>query len=193
MRLFIAVELDHPGKRALSKLIERIERLPGKVRWCRSNQMHLTLSFLGSTPAERVAEIAQAMERAVRAAGHAGPVGPFEFGLRGLGGFPNLRRPKVLWVGVDEPTGALCRLQAALTAELTALGIALEDRPFSPHITLGRVKQLDRRGDYEAILSPQSDFTGPDQLAEQLLLISSEMHPDGPHYSTVATIRLGGE
>jgi RNA 2',3'-cyclic 3'-phosphodiesterase len=190
MRLFIAIELDDAGKRALSKLTERMGRPPGKIRWCGPEQMHLTLAFLGSTPAERAAEIAKAMERAAAA------VEPFDFTLQRVGGFPELRRPKVIWVGVEESKdlaseGNLFRLQARLSDELASLGFAPEERDFHPHITLGRVKLLDRRADYELIFAPFAGFAGPEQFAEQIVLISSRTLPDGPEYATVATVPLG--
>jgi 2'-5' RNA ligase len=190
MRLFVAMELDHPGKRAVGKLIERLGRplagQPGKVRWVGPEQMHLTLAFLGDTPDGRVPEVVAAMERA------AGGIAPFPFGLAGVGAFPDSRRPRVIWVGVTEPTGALTRLQASLARELAGLGFTPEDRDFHPHITLGRVKEPDRRADYEACLAAQRDFAWPGQSADKLLLIRSELGSSGPTYTTVAAAALGG-
>ena len=187
LRLFIAIELDHPGKRAVGKLIDKIGRLPGRVRFVGPEQMHLTLAFLGDVPAERVADIAAAMKRA--AAG----IDPFPFAIEGFGGFPDLRSPRVLWVGIAEPTGTLVRLQASLAGELAKVGFPPEERSFHPHITLARAKELDRRTDYEQLLAPRRDFTGPEQMAEEMLLISSELAPAGPTYATVATVPLGAE
>jgi len=198
LRLFIAIEFDPAGKRAVGKLIERLgrgsnrdasrletSRPPGKIRWCGPDQMHLTLAFLGATLEQWAPNVTAAMERS------AGTVGPFEFALAGLGGFPDLRRPRVLWVGVDEPTGSLLRLQAALAGELRAIGVSLEEREFHPHVTVGRVKQLDRRADYQALFAPRRDFSAPPQRAEQLLLIRSDTRPDGPVYTTLASAGLG--
>jgi 2'-5' RNA ligase len=184
MRLFIAIDLDHPGKRAVDKLIDKIGRLPGRVRFVGPEQMHLTLAFLGDVPAERVAEIAAAMKRA--AAG----IEPFPYTTEGLGGFPDLRNPRVIWVGIVEPTGTLARLQAALAGELAKIGFPPEERSFHPHLTLARAKDLDRRADYEQLLAPRRDFVGPEQMAEQMLLISSELAPTGPTYTVVATVGL---
>jgi 2'-5' RNA ligase len=185
MRVFIAIELDQPGKRAVGKLIEKIGRVPGRVRWVGPEQMHLTLAFLGDVPAERVAEIAAAMKRS--AAG----VGPFPFAIQGLGAFPDLRHPRVIWVGLVEPSGTLVRLQSALAAELAKIGYPPEERSFHPHLTLARAKELDRQADYEQLLAPRRDFLGPEQLAGEMLLISSELAPTGPIYTVVATVGLG--
>jgi len=183
LRLFIAIELDHAAKRALGRLIERLDDLPAKVRWVRPEQMHLTLRFLGETPAEQVHQIAAAMQRA------ASGVEPFEFVLRNVGGFPDLRRPRVIWVGVDEPTGALARLYDRLTAALAELGYQSQDRAFTAHITLGRVQRVS--GDCERAQAAGAPFAGPEQFAEELLLFSSELTPDGPRYSVVARAVLG--
>lgn len=185
LRLFIALEIDHAGKRAVGKLIDKLGRPPGKFRFCSPEQMHLTLNFLGDAPAERTAEIAEAMKRAVAG------VEPFEFSVKGFGGFPDLRSPRVLWVGIDEPAGTLARLHARLTDELAALGVRPEDREFRPHITLARVKFLERRADYESLFKPLAGFAGPAQSAEQLLLISSELGEPGPRYTTIATVPMG--
>ncbi len=184
-RLFIALELDHAGRRAVGKLIERLGRPPGKIRWCGPEQMHLTLAFLGATLEDWVPNVVSAMERAAAA------VGPFAFTPVSLGGFPDLRRPRVLWVGMAEPTGSLKRLQAALAGELRTVGVSLEDREFHPHVTIGRVKQLDRRTDYAGLFGPFADFAAPLQQADRLLLISSDTRPDGPVYTTVASAAVG--
>jgi 2'-5' RNA ligase len=184
MRLFIAIELDHAGKRAVGKLIDKIGRLPGRVRFVGPEQMHLTLAFLGDVPAERVAEIAAAMKRATAG------VEPIVFGLEGLGAFPDLRQPRTFWVGVTD-AGGFGWLQAALEAELAGLGFKPKNREFHPHITIGRVKELDRRTDYEALLGDRCGFAGPEQLADKMLLISSELAPTSPTYTVVATVPLG--
>lgn len=185
LRLFIAIELDAGGRQAVEQLVLRLKRTPGRIRWCTPQQYHLTLAFLGSTPAEHVADIAAAMELA------AAEVQPFDFELSHFGGFPDLQHPRVLWVGIDEPTGELVRLQKRLADELTGIGFVMEDRVFRPHITVGRVKDLDRRADYDKLFAPLLDFCAPAQYADRMLLISSMLGSDGPAYETVATVGLG--
>ena len=185
LRLFIAIETDHAGRRAMGKLVERIRGLPGRIRWCTTEQMHLTLSFLGTTPAEQVVEIAEAMGRA------AATGGPFPFTIQGLGAFPDLERPRVFWLGVAEPSGTLLRLQQRLTDELADLGFAPESRAYAPHITLGRVKQPDRRTNYTDELFNYLDFTAPPQMAGELKLFSSDLTSDGSVYQIVAHAALG--
>jgi 2'-5' RNA ligase len=190
LRLFTAIELDHAGKRAIGKLIEKLGRQggqpPGKVRFVTPEQMHLTLNFLGQVPAERVPEIAAAMGRAVAG------FGPIPFTLSIFGGFPDLRQPRVLWVGVAEPTGTIVKLQRRLTEELAALGFASEQREYHPHITVGRSKSLIRRLNYEEFFAPHRHFAGPEQLAQAVVLFSSELGGNGSVYTRVATAELKG-
>ncbi|MCG3178912.1 MAG: RNA 2',3'-cyclic phosphodiesterase [Phycisphaerae bacterium] len=185
-RLFIAIELDHAARRLLGKTVERLRRIPGRIRWVSLDQMHLTLAFLGQTSAEQAPQVAAAMERA--AAG----IGPFEFSLAGLGAFPDAGRPRVIWIGVEESAGVLARLQDRLAKELTAAGFPGEDREFHPHVTLGRVRQAERDVDYEKELARPVDFRGAEQSATELVLFSSEQGDRGPIYTPLARAKLTG-
>lgn len=186
MRLFTAIELDHPGKRAIGKLIDKLPRPPGKFRFVTPEQAHLTLNFLGEAPAQRVPEIAAAMHRA--AAGFAS----IPFTLSIFGGFPDLRQPRVLWVGVAEPTGTLVKLHRRLTDELAGLGFAPETRDYHPHVTIGRSKVLARRVNYEIFFAEHRHFAGPEQSAEAVVLFSSEQGPTGSIYTRQAVAPLDG-
>ncbi len=103
------------------------------VRWVRLDQLHLTLRFLGPTPEERIAPTAEAVRTVAAAAS-----GPIRLELRGAGGFPTPERPRAIWIGVGEGSGALSELAAALAAPLQAVGWPADDRPFRPHLTLAR-------------------------------------------------------
>jgi 2'-5' RNA ligase len=135
LRLFIAIDLSAEVRRWLGEakalLADRIEA--GAVRWMNVGSIHITLKFLGETPARRVEEIRAVLDRLAR--GRA----PFPIAVEGLGCFPNFVRPRVIWAGVR--TGpALQELQKQLEADLERVGFPPERRPFSPHLTLGRVK-----------------------------------------------------
>ena len=109
LRTFIAIELSSELLNRLQEVQRDLQKRvpPQVVRWVRPQGIHLTLKFLGEVPAERIQAITQAVERACTG------VAPFTITAGGLGCFPNLRRPRVVWVGVDEPTGNLSRLQQA--------------------------------------------------------------------------------
>jgi 2'-5' RNA ligase len=187
LRTFIAVELDAALRTQLGDLQARLQEAfpPRLVRWVRPEGIHLTLKFLGDTPAAQVAQIAEAMCAACE--GHA----LFAISVGGMGCFPNVRRPRVLWVGVEEPTGALSRLQADVERALQPLGYPRERRGFSPHLTLGRIRGRDRDavealGAYVARARVRLGAMEVDEVH----LIRSELLPGGAVYSPLAAAHL---
>jgi 2'-5' RNA ligase len=127
MRLFIAIELPDDLKTALSRL--RVD-VPG-ARWVPPEQLHLTLAFLGEVEEKTAGELSERL-----ALIH---TPQFQLFFSGTGCFPNRRRPRVLWAGL-EPNPRLMRLAAGVHGAVLACGIPQEERPFSPHITLARLK-----------------------------------------------------
>ncbi len=185
MRLFIAVDLEERAKGVLRRLQESLSRFDRVVRWVTRDQMHLTLVFLGEVPDSKVPAVCSAVERA------AGAVGPFEMTVAGSGCFPPRGRVRVVWAGIEEPTGALSRLQSACAGELEAEGYPQESRPFSPHLTLGRVKQDTSDGklrDVVVALTVESMI----QPVGALRVVQSTLTPHGARYSTVAEYPLRG-
>jgi RNA 2',3'-cyclic 3'-phosphodiesterase len=128
MRLFIAIELPDHYKEALGKL--RTPAIPG-ARWVAAEQIHLTLAFLGEVDEDTAGRLIAGLAR-IRAP-------EFELCLTGTGCFPNRQRPRVVWVGV-KPEPGLTRLAATIRETVLACGIPMEERPFSPHLTLARLK-----------------------------------------------------
>ncbi len=143
IRTFVAVELDEALRASLGDLQGRLKRAPlGRLgRWVDPNGIHLTLKFLGDVSKSQLPELRQALRRAAAA------VPRFAIALSGLGCFPNARQPRVIWVGVQEPTGALQHLQCAVERELAAIGFPPEGRAFTPHLTLARIRDQVRPGE----------------------------------------------
>ncbi len=191
IRAFIAIELDEPVKTALADVQRRLrEAMPrDSVRWVRPGGVHLTLKFLGNVPAGQVADITRAIEAA---AGQG--IAPFSLTIGQLGCFPNLRRPRVVWVGVQEPTGALARLQGAVEKHIAPLGYPTEKRPFSPHLTLGRTQRRASPADVRRI-GEVVGAAGVGQLAAMEVravgLIRSDLKPTGAVYTRLAEVLLG--
>ncbi|MEE9198911.1 MAG: RNA 2',3'-cyclic phosphodiesterase, partial [Dehalococcoidia bacterium] len=135
VRAFIAIELPTPVKRLLGREIDRLRAaLPASMRWVRPDSVHLTLKFLGAIPQEQVPAIVDSLRTACR------EVGPIRLRTGLLGCFPNLRHPRVLWMGVGGDTEALVALQGRVDSAVEPLGFAREGRPFVPHLTLARAK-----------------------------------------------------
>jgi 2'-5' RNA ligase len=148
----------------------------------------LTLRFLGDTQPEQVSE----MQQGLTELGAANP--GFTLIIGGLGCFPNSRRPRVIWVGVEEKTGALDQLQRGVEGLCRKLGFPPDRRSFSAHLTLGRVRQGGeaRTGDEfgRFVEADQGDMLGQ-VLVEEMVLFQSELKPDGAVYRRLATARLG--
>lgn len=192
MRLFIAIELTSALQEKLTAVTRPwIAVLPeGSVRWVRPEGRHLTLKFLGEVPEERVGEIQAALLSAVD------PIPGFPLHVGGFGTFPNLRHPRVLWVGVEDPTGDLARVQAVVEGAMVELGFDPERRAFHPHITLGRVGRRVRGQGLKSLASQlgevQIDSVGEMKVG-QIYLIRSELKPTGAEYTRILAAPLKGE
>ena len=190
IRAFIAIPLPHPLLEKLAALQRKLEKqVPSRsVRWVRVEGIHLTLKFLGDTLTEKLPEIEQALAAVAR---HA-PACTFTVGE--LGCFPNPRRPRVVWVGVQEPTGRMAALQDAIEEVIAPFGYAPEGRGFTPHLTLGRVRRRTSRSDAaqvgEAVTSTTVGLLA-EVPANHFALIRSVLKPTGAEYSRLATFRLG--
>jgi len=192
VRTFIAIELDHAVLRAIDRIQVELQRgAPrGAIRWVDSSGIHLTLKFLGDVPVGQIKEIEAGIMRAC--AGCA----PFRIACQGVGCFPNPARPRVLWVGVAEPTGKLASVQRAVERDVAPLGYPSEDRPFAPHLTLGRVRQDASREDLkrlgELVLSfPKGNPA--EMMVSAVSLMRSDLTPSGAIYTELAHISLGAE
>lgn len=183
LRIFIAIELPAVIRTALSDLQQQLRPLGRGVSWTRPEGIHLTLKFLGDVESGRIEAIAQAVERACH--------GTAAFGMTvaGVGGFPNLTRPRVLWVGIEESTGRLKTIQEQIETELSALGYPREQRRFSPHLTLGRVKSPDTLQPLCAEMQKRG-FAPIPFAAGSIVIMRSELKPDGALYTPLKRIEL---
>jgi 2'-5' RNA ligase len=188
-RTFIAIELDQELRENLGRLQTRLrdQLSPRSVRWVRPDGIHLTLKFLGDTPQEKLAEIQAALGQA------ATEVGPFTFSVGGLGCFPNPRQPRVVWVGLQEPSGELARLQKAVEAYVAPLGFPTEKRAFSPHLTLGRVQRYASHSEAREVgevVTASAIGTIDEMRVTVVSYIKSDLKPSGAVYTTLFEARL---
>lgn len=190
-RTFIAVELDQAVKAELQRVRTWLgDQVPARtIRWVNVDGIHLTLKFLGDTPTDRVADVEAALARVADA------TQPFTVTIGGVGCFPNARQPRVVWVGVQEATGDLLRLQEAVEAQVAPLGFPTERRPFSPHLTLGRVQRYasgsEARRIGEVVLA-SSVGTLARMQALEVSYIKSDLQPSGAVYTTLLAAKFGG-
>jgi 2'-5' RNA ligase len=189
IRAFIAIPLPATLLDKLAALQRRLERQvpPRSVRWVRAEGIHLTLKFLGDTPTDRLPDIKQVLATVSR---HAPACA---FTAEGLGCFPNTHRPRVVWVGIREPTGRLEALQGAIEEVVAPLGFPPEGRNFSPHLTLGRIGRRASRSDAALVgqLVADTDVgTLAEVAADRFCLIRSVLKPSGAEYTTLEEFHL---
>ncbi len=188
-RLFVALEPPEAVRRRIAAAAEKIRRSAGaaadEVRWVPDQNVHLTVQFLGAVPEERVDGIGDAIAAAAAASR------PFLLEVKGAGGFPNSRRPRVVWLGLSGEVDALAGLAGDLGGRLAPLGFAPEARPFAAHLTLGRARDPRGAPGLGGALAAAAQDEGMAWRATELVLFESHLSPKGPTYDPVRRAPLG--
>lgn len=184
IRSFISVELPPKIKNELKRLLEHFKGLAGKISWVRPEGIHITLKFLGDIPESQVEPIKEKLE------GLAAVYRAFPLGITDMGAFPNTTYPRVIWVGLQDESEALLKIQNHLDSELQDLGFSPEERSFSPHITLGRVKSLQSKGEFLRKIHTLPDLSEKSFMADRIHLMKSQLSPAGAIYTELASINL---
>jgi len=188
VRAFIAVEIPPEIHQAIEKQTASIRTTLNKslVRWVPTGNIHLTLKFLGDVSATNLEMLAQMLNAEVEQ--HR----VFEMGFGGLGAFPNPKRPRVIWIGIQAPAG-LEALQHGIEAAAATLGYPPEKRPFSPHLTIGRVKQKVSSSGIQKIRSVLEE-TQVGSLGSAMVtavhLFKSDLKPTGAVYTKLFSAPL---
>jgi 2'-5' RNA ligase len=181
MRTFIAIDLDSRLKKRLEFLVEELGRIPDSrsVRWVGPAGMHLTVKFLGEISEEQAARISSVLETIAHR--HKA----FDLILESTGAFPPGRRsPRVLWVGVV-PAPPLLALQADIEGEMEKLGFVRENRPFHPHLTLGRVKFPTRLDLLIQEMGKREARRFGEMQVERVTFFQSTLRPSGAEYTVL--------
>ena len=183
-RTFIALEMNEYLQRHLSGVIHQVAQVLPGIRWVNPTGIHLTLAFLGELDDEQLASAEQAAEVVAKESY------PFSYSLSRIGVFGSPRSPRVIWMGVDEPAGALIAVHHALQQELLARGFEVDTRPFSPHLTLARVKaplKAEEQQQLQRLLSKEQTnrFSSKPYEAHALHVVKSELLRSGAHYSVL--------
>jgi 2'-5' RNA ligase len=172
-------------RQALDEAIEQLRPAARNVAWVAPDNLHLTLKFLGAVPEARIDSVAGALTAAIREASS------FEARIRGLGAFPSAGRPRVVWAGVTDGALHMTEVARRIDVALAALGFARDDRPFSPHVTLGRVRRPGRIPTLtDALERAATREFGCIQVLSAFLM-RSDLGPRGARYTELAKMRLG--
>jgi len=187
IRSFIAIEVPQALKSRMDELQRELRRTNADVKWVRPEGIHLTLKFLGSIRQEDVERISQSIAPAI--AGWE----PFEVRVQGMGCFPNPRNPRVVWLGMEWGKEILTSLQEAVERKMAEMSFPREDRPFSPHLTLGRVRSPRGKGELaQAIEKHRETDVGAFQV-RKIFLFRSELRPSGAIYTKLREFPLRKE
>jgi 2'-5' RNA ligase len=187
LRAFIAVEIPAEIQQNVYKQTAAFRRgIESLIRWVPAHNMHLTLKFLGDVSPNNVEFLVQMLRN------EAALVPAFDIHLAGLGAFPNLRRPRVIYVGIQAPA-ALDALQRGIEAAARRLGYEAEERPFSAHLTLGRLRQnataVEQQQIRRALEGTQVDVFGTARV-DSLHLYKSDLNPGGSIYTRLHSAPL---
>ena len=183
MRLFVAVQLAAELQKKIAAFIGQNAPNAHGVKWIDSSQAHFTLFFLGEQP-ERLVRDLDPFFKTIAAKQQS-----FALSLGQGGVFPSWKAPRVLWLGVDQGQEHLGRLAAAITEACVRCGLPKPDRPFAPHLTVGRVKTPSPTLNRAALMQ---GVTG-EMVVDSFTLYASILRPQGPLYREIATYRLTKE
>ncbi len=184
VRAFLALELPNQALKFLDEILAVLKQSRADVRWTRSGSIHITMKFLGNIEVSRISDVERAIDPVVRSQA------PFATSISGLGVFPNLRHPRVIWAGFDDSLGHLEKMAGLIDRELENLGFERETRPYSPHLTLGRTK-TDEGQDRLVDLIRNLECKGPSFDVDRATLFQSILSPNGPRYSPISIFDFG--
>ncbi len=182
-RCFIAIDLPAGVKAELTRMQKGFASWPVKVKWVEEQNLHLTLKFLGDVTGPQIADLQAGLAKVSLAHRR------FKISIRGFGAFPGTRNPKVIWAGIDDPKQELEQLWLGIEDELAGRGFNPEVRPFSPHLTLGRVKDPRPGPGFQSIL-PNLGIAGCLVPVTEIKLMESRLSRSGPTYTCLQSFAL---
>ncbi|MBI4620016.1 MAG: RNA 2',3'-cyclic phosphodiesterase [Desulfobacterales bacterium] len=186
IRSFLAIELPKELRGKLSEIQDNLKTYGSQVKWVKPESIHLTLKFFGNIEEKNVDDISKAVKKVTA------EIDAFDLGIKGIGVFPNMLSPRVIWVGVESSGRTLDILHKETESSLKKIGFEPEERGFRAHLTLGRVKSLkDKRQLTEQIEKLKGCELGSFRV-ENLFLFKSDLRPTGAVYTKLETFNLGG-
>jgi 2'-5' RNA ligase len=182
IRAFIAINLAPPVIEEIAKMQTVLQEARGDIRWTRVESLHLTLKFLGDIARNQVEPIVSALREALSGRPS------LHLEAQGVGAFPNLRRPRVLWAGVQGE--GIKELSETIETVLMPLDFPPEEREFTPHLTIGRVRSLRGWDRVLAVVKKHEQTYFGKSTVEQVTLYQSDLRPEGAVYSVLGAVPL---
>lgn len=186
MRMFVGIGLPDECRDAIVRATSPVRERGLPISWTRAENLHLTLKFLGEVPGDRVEELGKLMVEGAE------DIRPFDLVLEGAGGFPSMRSPGILWVGVREPLDPVRKLHQNMENALSEAGFPREGRAYHPHVTVGRVRKRLPAGRMERIAAALFGMRFGIVHARSYRLYESRLSPAGAVYTVLRDVPFGG-
>lgn len=184
IRCFVAVEIPEPIQALLKPVQTHLQlQIHKGISWTKPGNFHLTLKFLGDVRPEAIQDVSEALQRVTDT--HP----PFSIALGGIGAFPNLARPRVVWMGIKQGASTVSRLAKAVNHELTHLGFSTDNR-FHPHLTLARLRTTTNLEPLKNILRKYDTIVGGSMHVNEIALMQSQLHRNGAIYTPLSVRHL---
>jgi 2'-5' RNA ligase len=187
IRSFLAIELPKPILKKIEEVQGDLKLSRADVRWASPGKIHLTLKFFGNIDESKIESIVEAIEGPVKG------TPPFFLKVKGLGAFPHLKNPRVIWMGLAEGKDILTFFQGQLEGELEKIGFEREERPFQPHLTLGRSNSSRKRDELVGMVEQRREEEFGEIPVGKVVLFKSDLRPTGPIYTALRELKLGGQ
>ena len=186
IRSFLAFELPPEILKEITRISGDVKKSGLEAGWVKPGNIHLTVIFLGDVDEKDIAGIVSCVDNVV------GNFKPFDISLGGMGMFGDMRRPRVLWMGLDGEIKRLAAMRDRLQKPLEPFGIKQEDRPFRPHLTLGRFRRpVKDKSLLKRTIDQYKNISGPGGKLDELILFKSQLKPGGSIYTKLHTWLLG--
>lgn len=186
LRTFIAIELPEELQKKICYFIDTVKSPEDKITWVLSKNIHLTLKFLGYISIKDIDSVKDILQDV------AGRYSPFDAVLRGGGVFPSQRSPRIIWIGIDAGGETLKDIYNDIEAGVESIGLPKEERSFTPHITVGRVKYIKDMNGFGAVITKHKEDLFGNLKVDSISLIKSTLSPKGAVYENLFNIPLSG-
>ena len=187
LRTFVAVKMPETVLAAIDGVQKRMAAHRFNVRWVKTGNIHLTLKFLGEVDEDEIDGITAVLTEAVHG------FAPLRLAAAGVGVFPSVKRARVIWVGISGQLSELAALQRSIEERLARIGYPHEKRPFSGHLTLGRVKGLIDAYRLTKAMGVFGDFVSQTFAVDRVILFKSDLRPSGAAYTELRQVTLPGQ
>ncbi|MCA9141083.1 MAG: RNA 2',3'-cyclic phosphodiesterase [Planctomycetales bacterium] len=186
IRSFISIPITPAITSAAIKIIKTLKPHDDGIKWVPTDNLHLTLKFLGEVDNVEIPEVCKTIRRVTET------IEPFELHFSGTGGFPSAEKPRIVYAGIDDPSGNLVTLVSGLEKQLAGLGFKPEPRDYTPHLTLGRTRSNSRRAGSELVdaMAALGNVNLGEMVVDEVHLMASFLDKAGPTYQVMDTIEL---